>query len=38
MFIPTEMTTGATAAAFERIAGPLLQQRIEAVLKKLVGP
>lgn len=36
MFIPTEMTTGATKAAFERIAGPLLQQRIEAVLRKLV--
>jgi hypothetical protein len=36
MFIPTEMTTGATKAAFERIAGPLLQQRVEAVIRKLV--
>ena len=26
MFIPTDMTTGATKAAFERIAGPMLQQ------------
>lgn len=34
--IPTEMTTGATAAAFNKIAGPLLQQRVEAALKKLV--
>jgi hypothetical protein len=36
VFIPKEMTTGATRAAFERIAGPLLQQRMEAVLNKLV--
>lgn len=36
VFIPTEMTRGATKAAFERIAGPLLEQRVEAVLRKLV--
>lgn len=36
MFIPTEMTTGATASAFKAIAGPLLQQRIETVLRRLV--
>lgn len=36
MFIPTEMTTGATKAAFERIAGPLLQQRVEAAINKLL--
>lgn len=35
MFIPTEMVTGATAEAFERIAGPLLQQRVEAVITKV---
>lgn len=37
MAIPTEMTTGATAAAFERIAAPLLQQRVEDAIRKLVG-
>lgn len=37
MFIPTEMTTGATKAAFERIAAPLLQQRVEAAIHKLIG-
>lgn len=37
MTIPTEMTTGATKAAFEAIAGPLLQQRVEAALRKLLG-
>lgn len=37
MFIPIEMTTGATKAAFERIAGPLLQERVEAALRKLLG-
>lgn len=37
MFIPTEMTTGATKAAFEKIAGPLLQQRVEAAITKLLG-
>lgn len=36
MTIPTEMTTGATAAAFERIAGPLMQQRVEAAIKELI--
>jgi len=36
MTIPTEMTSGATAAAFERIAGPLLQQRVEAAIAKLL--
>lgn len=37
MAIPTEMTTGATKAAFERIAGPLLQQRVDAAIRKLIG-
>ncbi|ABE63185.1 conserved hypothetical protein [Nitrobacter hamburgensis X14] len=37
MFIPTEMTTGSTKAAFERIAAPLLQQRVEAAIHKLLG-
>lgn len=36
VIIPVEMTQGATKAAFERIAGPLLQDRVEAVLAKLV--
>lgn len=36
MYIPAEMTTGATREAFERIAGPLLQQRINAAIRKLV--
>ena len=36
MFIPTEMTTGATKAAFEKTAGPLLQERVEAAIKKLL--
>lgn len=36
MFIPVEMTSGATAAAFEQIAAPLLKARVEAVLVKLV--
>lgn len=35
MFIPIEMTTGATAAAFNNIAAPLLRQRVEAALAKL---
>ena len=34
--IPVEMTQGATLRAFEVIAGPLLQQRLYKVLKKLV--
>ncbi|MCJ8517812.1 hypothetical protein ABID21_000672 [Pseudorhizobium tarimense] len=36
VIIPTEMTRGATKSAFDRIAGPLLQQRIEAAIAKLV--
>jgi hypothetical protein len=36
MFIPTEMTSGATAAAFERIANPLLVERVEKALTKLL--
>lgn len=36
MTIPTEMTTGATRDAFERVAGPLLQQRVEALIGKLL--
>lgn len=34
--IPQEMTSGATSAAFERTASPLLQQRVEAALRKLI--
>jgi hypothetical protein len=37
MFIPREMTSGATAGAFERTAAPLLKQRVDAVLIKLMG-
>ena len=36
VFIPKEMTSGATAAAFQRIAAPLLKERVEAALAKLV--
>jgi len=36
MFIPVEMTTGRTRAAFREIAGPLLKQRVDAVLSKLI--
>lgn len=36
VFIPVEMTTGETMAAFERIAEPLLQQRVEAAIAKLL--
>lgn len=36
MFIPIEMTKGATAAAFERTAAPLLKQRVDQVLAKLL--
>lgn len=36
MFIPVEMTTGQTRAAFERIAGPLLQERVGAAIRKLI--
>jgi hypothetical protein len=35
MFIPVEMTTGATRAAFEATAAPLLQQRLDALLARL---
>lgn len=35
--IPHEMTTGATKAAFERIAGPLLRDRVEAALRRHFG-
>lgn len=34
--IPTEMTTGSTRAAFERTAGPLLRERVDAVMAKLM--
>lgn len=34
--IPVEMTQGATKAAFEKTAGPLLQKRVEAALVKLL--
>ena len=37
MNIPTEMTTGATASAFVSTAAPLLKQRIEAILAKMLG-
>jgi hypothetical protein len=37
MFIPVEMTRGATAGAFERTAAPLLKQRVDAALVKLMG-
>lgn len=36
MFIPQEMTRGATRAAFQEVAAPLLQQRMRKVLAKLV--
>jgi len=36
MFIPVEMTSGGTAAAFEQTAAPLLKARVEAALVKLV--
>jgi hypothetical protein len=35
--IPTEMTQGATLAAFEKIARPLLQERVEKVIAKLLS-
>lgn len=34
--IPQEMTSGATAAAFQRIAGPLLKERVDAAIVKLL--
>lgn len=36
VYIPVEMTSGATVAAFHRVAAPLLDQRVSAVLDKLV--
>lgn len=36
VIIPVEMTSGQTKAAFERIAGPLLRERVNAALAKLV--
>ncbi|MNE10536.1 hypothetical protein D3C80_1032530 [compost metagenome] len=36
VFIPKEMTSGATAKAFQRIAAPLLKERVEAALAKLI--
>lgn len=35
--IPHEMTTGATKAAFEALAAPLLRERVEAMLIKRFG-
>lgn len=37
MRIPVEMTSGATADAFARTAAPLLKQRVDAALIKLMG-
>lgn len=34
--IPQEMTSGATAAAFDKVAGPLLKDRVDAVIGKLL--
>lgn len=34
--IPTEMTSGATQAAFDKLAGPLLEQRVQKVIAKLL--
>lgn len=36
MFIPVEMTTGATLAAFQKTAGDLLKPRVEAAIQKLI--
>lgn len=36
VFIPKEMTTGATASAFNAIAAPLLKERVEAAIRKLL--
>lgn len=36
MSIPGEMTIGATQAAFDRIALPLLEQRVDAAIRKLL--
>jgi len=37
MAIPTEMTVGVTRGAFLKTAGPLLQVRVDAAIKKLIG-
>lgn len=34
--IPDEMTTGATGAAFDKISGPLLKERVEKAIDKLL--
>lgn len=34
--IPDEMTSGATAAAFDKIAGPLLKERVDKAILKLL--
>ena len=36
VFIPVEMTQGATLAAFEKIAGPMLEDRVTKVIAKLL--
>lgn len=36
VFIPVEMSSGATVAAFHRVGAPLLEQRVAAALDKLV--
>lgn len=36
VFIPVEMVQGATGEAFDKLAAPLLEQRIERVIKKLL--
>ncbi|MBK3745142.1 hypothetical protein G3A39_38795 [Paraburkholderia aspalathi] len=36
VIIPNEITTGATRSAFDRIARPLLQQRVNAAITKLL--
>lgn len=36
MLIPVEMTKGATSAAFVKIAGPLLQDRVERAIVRLL--
>lgn len=36
VIIPAEMTVGATKAAFERTAGPLLEERIDKLIGKLL--
>jgi hypothetical protein len=38
VYVPVEMTTGRTAAEFQKLAAPLLRERVEAVLTKLIAP